>query len=118
MNYGFTLSVLKFVVFLESPSLLSYGVSRCGEPLHPLRANFVCGEAPALSGKPGTPLRPEYWADFPGAGLACLGCSGARSGLLASSARVSCFCSHMQNMGCCCGLKQKGSHSASLSEKA
>lgn len=43
----------------------------------------------------------------------------SRSGLLVvSSERVSCFCSHMQNMGCCCGLKQKGSGSASLSERA
>lgn len=35
MNYGFTtfLSVLKCAVFLASPCLLGYGVSRCGEPL-------------------------------------------------------------------------------------
>lgn len=46
------------------------------------------------------------------------GGGGSRSGLLVSSARVSCFCSHMQNMGCCCGLKQKGGGSASHSERA
>ena len=30
------------------------------------------GEALAPFWKPASPWRPEYWADFPGAGLACL----------------------------------------------